>query len=123
MNVTLRIFLAVAILFFLVSIINLLRKRKLDLKYSLIWLFSGLILFLMVLFPEIVYKLSYFVGIETPVNVVYVVEAMFVLLILLSLTTIISSLNAKNRETIQALAILEKRIRDLEDSTKKKLMY
>ncbi|NZA40348.1 DUF2304 family protein [Eubacterium callanderi] len=122
MNVTLRIFLAVAILFFLVSIINLLRKRKLDLKYSLIWLFSGLILFLMVLFPEIVYKLSYFVGIETPVNVVYVVEAMFVLLILLSLTTIISSLNAKNRETIQALAILEKRIRDLEDSTKK-LMY
>lgn len=119
MNVTLRIFLAVAILFFLVIIINLLRKRKLDLKYSLIWLFSGLILFLMVLFPKIVYKLSYFVGIETPVNVVYVVEAMFVLLILLSLTNIISSLNAKNRETIQALAILEKRIRDLEDSTKK----
>lgn len=114
MNITLRIFLAIAIIFFLVIIINLLRKQKLNLQYSLIWLFSVFVLLLLITFPEIVYWISRIVGIETPVNVVYVIEAMFVLLILLSITIIISDLNEKNRKTIQALAILEKRVRELE---------
>ena len=114
MNITLRIFLAIAIIFFLVIIINLLRKQKLNLQYSLIWLFSVFALLLLITFPEIVYWISRIVGIETPVNVVYVIEAMFVLLILLSITIIISDLNEKNRKTIQALAILEKRVRELE---------
>ncbi|QCT71588.1 DUF2304 domain-containing protein [Eubacterium maltosivorans] len=114
MNITLRIFLAIAIIFFLFIIINLLRKQKLNLQYSLIWLFSVFALLLLITFPEIVYWISRIVGIETPVNVVYVIEAMFVLLILLSITIIISDLNEKNRKTIQALAILEKRVRELE---------
>ena len=114
MNIGLRIFLAIAIIFFLVIIINLLRKQKLNLQYSLIWLFSVFALLLLITFPEIVYWISRIVGIETPVNVVYVIEAMFVLLILLSITIIISDLNEKNRKTIQALAILEKRVRELE---------
>lgn len=114
MNSTLRIFLIIIILIYLIVIIDLLKRKKLNLKYSLIWLFSSLFLLLLVIFPDIVYNFSNFIGIATPVNVVFVVEAIFVLMILLSLTTIVSYLNEQNRKLTQHIALLEKRVRDLE---------
>lgn len=114
MNSALRIFLITIILIYLIVIIDLLKRKKLNLKYSLTWLFSSLFLLLLVIFPNIVYKFSDFIGIVTPVNVVFVVEAIFVLMILLSLTTIVSYLNEQNRKLAQVIALLEKRVRDLE---------
>lgn len=122
MNTTLRFFLIIVILIYLIIIINFLKRKKLDLKYSLIWLFSSLVLLLLIIFPGIVYAFSDFIGIATPINVVFVVEAIFVLIILLSLTTIVSKLNEQNRKLTQYVALLEKRIRDLEKNKQKNIL-
>lgn len=122
MNTTLRFFLIIVIVIYLIIIINFLKRKKLDLKYSLIWLFSSLVLLLLIIFPGIVYVFSDFIGIATPINVVFVVEAIFVLIILLSLTTIVSKLNEQNRKLTQYVALLEKRIRDLEKSKQENIL-
>ncbi|MDO4287878.1 MAG: DUF2304 domain-containing protein [Eubacterium sp.] len=115
MGSNLRIFLGIIVLVYLGIIINLLRKQKLNLRYSLTWLISGVVLLIMIVFPEIIYGISGLVGIETPVNTVFVIEAIFILVILLSLTTIVSLLNEKNRRLVQKVALLEKRINEIEE--------
>ena len=117
LNIKLRVFLIVAVVIYLAVIINMLRKEKLDLKYTLIWLLTGLVLLIFGVFPELTYQVSALVGIETPVNMIFVIEAIFVLAILLSLTVIVSQLNKKNRRLTQSVALLEKRLKDLEEKT------
>lgn len=114
MNLNLRLFLVICILVYLGIIINLLRKKKLNLKYTLIWLFSGIIMLIVSIFPQIINFLSSVIGIVDVTNAVFILEGMFVLVILLSLTSIVSHFNDRNRELIQKVALLEKRVRELE---------
>lgn len=114
MNINLRIFLIVCIVIYLGIIIHFLRKKELNLRYSLIWLISAFVMLIVSIFPGIIIKFSLIVGIIDTVNIVFVLEGMFVLLILLSLTAIVSHLNERSRQLIQAVALLEKRVRDLE---------
>lgn len=120
MIVNLQIFLILGIFIYLGIILHFLRKKKMNLRYSLIWLFSAVILLMVTLVPGLVELAAKIIGIATPVNMVFVVEGVFVLLILISLTTIVSNLNEKNRCMIQAIAILEKRVRELEKNDEEK---
>lgn len=115
MIVTLRIFFAVIDLIFLFVIFYLLKKKKLNLRYTLTWLFAAVALLIADIFPQIIMSAMHLVGIATPVNMVFVLEAFFVLLILLSLTVIVSHLTERVYRLTQTIAILEKRIRELEE--------
>ena len=119
MVTTLKIFFVIIDLIFLVTIINLLKKKRLNIRNTLTWLFATLAILIAALFPEIITKLTKIVGIVEPVNMVFVLEALFVLIILLSLTVIVSHLTERVYKLTQTMAILEKRIRDLENSNEK----
>lgn len=115
MNLNVKIFLIFSILIYAGIIIHFLKKKDLNLRYSLIWIFSAIVMLIVTIFPEIISKFNSFVGIIDTVNSVFILEGMFVLLILLSLTAIVSHLNNRNRQLIQAVALLEKRLRDIEE--------
>ena len=59
------------------------------------------------------------VGVASPVSMVFVLEALFVLVILLSLTAIVSHLTERVYRLTQTIAIMEKKIRELEEEKKK----
>jgi len=103
------------ILIYFAIIFYLLNKKALMLKYTLMWIFSGIIMAVMVIFPSLLKQFSLLVGISTPSNALFAAILFFILLILMSLTSIISHLNEKNIKLIQSVAILEKRVRDLEN--------
>ena len=115
MVITLRIFLIVCILIYLLIILNLLRKKNLNLRYTLVWLLSGVIMMVVCIFPDLLFEFARFIGVVDPVNMVFMVEGMFILIILLSLTTIASHINDKIRKLTQTIALLERRIRKLEE--------
>ena len=119
MNTTLKIFFVIIDLIFLIIIINLLKKKRLNLRYTLTWLFAAIALLIAASCPEIITKLTKIVGIVESVNMVFVLEAIFVLMILLSLTVIASHLTERVYRLTQTISILEKRIRDLEEANKK----
>lgn len=115
MSLALQIVLLVLVFIFLLAIIHLLRKGKLSLKYSLIWIFSSIILLIMIIFPQLSIQVSKWIGVEVPSNFIFMLEGIFVLVILISLTLIVSNQTSRLTRLTQAVAILERRIRDLEE--------
>ena len=115
MSLALQIVLLVLVVIFLLAIIHLLRKGKLSLKYSLIWIFSSIILLIMIIFPQLSIQVSKWIGVEVPSNFIFMLEGIFVLVILILLTLIVSNQTSRFTRLTQAVAILERRIRDLEE--------
>ncbi len=86
----------------------------LALKYILLWLFSGLVMGILVLFPQLLEIFVKLVGIETPMYGLFLVGIFFILLILMSLTAIVSKQTERIKNLAQNHAMLEKRLRELE---------
>lgn len=107
-------FMILGALVLLVIIFVLLKHGKMTVKYSLLWLCLSLVLLVFALFPYVVYVLRDLMGVEMPVNLVFMLMFCFVLLVLLSLSIAISQLAEKSKRLTQANAILEKRVRELE---------
>jgi len=71
-------------------------------------------------FPQIVDAVGYLVGIYAPVNTVFLFTGMFMVLILMSLTFIVSHMNSRIYKMAQAIALLEKKIRELSNEREEK---
>jgi len=116
MELFLRISLLAGIALYFILIVYFLKKKALSLKYTLLWFASGFMILLLVIFPNILYKVADFLGFVSPVNALFAVVIFFMLCILMSITSIVSKLNSKNKSVAQQLALLEKRVRELEKS-------
>ena len=113
-DITFRLALVVGVILYLVVIFFLLKKRKLSVQYSIIWLFSGFALLVFALVPYVVLVLGDILHIVNPVNFVFLAAIGFMLLILLSISAAVSQLTEKNKTLTQNAALLERRIRELE---------
>ena len=114
-NLTLRLDMFLGAVVFLVVILWLLKKGRLMVRYSIIWLMAGGALVFAV-FPYIVLVLRDWLNMEMPVNVIFTLVLAFVLLLLLSLSTIVSGFAEKLKRLAQENALLEKRVRELEQA-------
>ncbi len=102
-------------LVYLLIVFYLLKKQKLAVQYAIIWLVSGFVLLLFAIFPYIVLVLSDILHVLNPVNFIFLVTLCFVLLILLSLSVVVSGFALRIKRLTQNAALLERRIRELED--------
>ena len=93
MDLKVTVFFVVVIFMYLAFIIHLLKKKKLELKYTLSWLISSFVLLIIIVFPSIMYWISNIIGIKTPINSALILGCMFIILILITITSIVSSLN------------------------------
>lgn len=110
----LQITLCVAVICYFIIILYYLKKKMLELKYTLLWLVAGIVMGVMIFFPE---SLTWFVrhlGIESNMNGLFILCFAFSISILMALTSIASRQQMKIRILIQELSMLEKRIRELE---------
>ena len=115
MSVTLQLELLLGSVCLLAVIFYMLKKNLLSVKYSLLWLFFAAALILFAAVPYVVYVLRDILNIEIPVNLVFVLLFCFVLLVLLSVSVAISQLAEKAKRLAQSKALLEKRVRELEN--------
>lgn len=113
---TLRISLIAAVLCYFIVILYFLKQRALNLKYTLLWLVAGFVMGLLVAIPELLVAIIRLFGIQDNMNGLFIFMIGFIILILLSLTSIASRQNGKLRKLTQELAILDKRVRELEQS-------
>lgn len=115
MTTVFRIILLVCVLVYLLVILALMRRGRMSLKYSLIWFLSGVILLICVIFPQVICFFTRLMGIYSDTNAVFFIGVCFLILIVLSLTSIASGQSERIRTLVQTQAILEKRVRDLEE--------
>ncbi len=111
----LRILLLIGVAVYLFVILWLMKKQKLLVRYSIIWLFSAAVLALFAVFPYIVLVLRDLTKIVTPSNLIFMMAIAFLLLISLCLTSIVSGLSEKIKKLAQQNALLERRVRELEE--------
>ena len=116
----LRVLLLIAVCIYFIMVFCLLRRKTLNLKYTLLWLASGSVMLILALFPQLLQSFASLVGIYDPMNALFSLIIFCIIIILMSLTAIVSKFNRKTKTLIQALALLEKRVRDSEDISNEK---
>ncbi len=116
LSANLRITLIIAVCCYFILILLFLKRRALELKYTLLWLLAGVVMGIFVLFPNLLLHLVKFLGIESPMNGLFVLCIGFIICILMALTSIVSRQTMKIRALIQENAMLEKRLREAEQS-------
>ena len=99
---------------FLVMMIDLIRKNRVALKYALLWLFSGLLMILLAIFPKILDRMARLVGIYSPVNALFAVLLCCGLVLMISFSVIMSGNKKSIVRLTQEISLLENRIRELE---------
>jgi hypothetical protein len=102
---------AVAALLLLFVVFELIRSRRLQERYALLWLLTGLVLLVLALWRGALGLLADAVGIAYPPSALFVLAAVFILLLLLHYSTVISKLSDQNRILAQRLALLENQLR------------
>ena len=114
MSTKLQAFMLLALALYFFILFQLLKKKRLNLKYTILWIFAGFIMLLVSLFPQILFAVTDFIGIEVPSNALFAMIFFFVIIILMTLTSIVSKQNEQLKRLTQTIALLEKRIRELE---------
>lgn len=99
---------------FMLYVLYLVSKGRLNLKYSLLWLGLSIAMILICLFSKQVGDITYMLGFRVFSNFVFVAGLCFLLIVCLALSSIVSRQADAIRLLTQKLALVEKRVEDLE---------
>lgn len=103
-------------IFLLLVIIELVRRRYLSERYSLLWILTGIAFLILSIKMDILVYFSRILGFAVPTNALFFFGILFLILIVLSLSVILSRLTEKNKILTQEIVLLKKRIEDIEKS-------
>jgi hypothetical protein len=103
---------ALAAFILLAVVFELIRRRQLQERYALLWLLTGLVVFVLAVWRDGLGRFSELVGIYYPPSALFVLASFFVLVVLLHYSTVISKLSEQNTILAQRLALLENRIEE-----------
>ncbi len=119
MTLKLQVVIAVAIFFVFAILVNMIRRRSLELKYALPWMLVLAALFVFACWPRLLIVVSDFLGIYAPVNMIFFLGFCFSLLIIFSLTVALSRLSNSIRTLDQIVALNEKKLEELQQELDK----
>jgi hypothetical protein len=102
--------LAAAVL--LVIVLELIRSRRLQERYAVLWLLTGGVMLVFAIWGDALNELADLVGIAYPPSALFLLGAAFILLVLLHYSTVISRLSEQNTALTQRLALLELRLEE-----------
>jgi hypothetical protein len=101
-----------ASLVLLAVVFHLIRSRRLREQYALLWLLTGIVLLALSAWREGLNTVAGWVGVTGyPPAVLFAVATLFVLVVLLHYSTVISRLADQNSVLAQRLALLEEQLR------------
>ncbi len=114
----LQIVLLSATLSFLIYIIDMVRNKRLELHYIIIWLFSAIALIVITILPGALHLISQLLHIQEPVNTLFMSLIFFLIMIIFSLTKILSKNFVRVSTLAQELGIVKLEIEQLKRQMK-----
>lgn len=109
MNIKIQIIVGIIVVLALCIIVNMIRKKRLELRYALSWLCVGIAILVLDCFPQLISWLSEKIGIASPINMLFFFGFCFSLMITFVLTIAISRMSIRIKELAQEIALFEKR--------------
>jgi hypothetical protein len=115
MSVTLYISTIVLSLFFVLSVVELVRRGKLREQYSLLWLGFGLILLILSASKRLLGILAKWFGVYYAPSLLFLFGLLFAFALILHITVVISRQTDRVIRLTQELAITQHRLAELEE--------
>lgn len=115
MSIELRVITIILSLCFLLFVGIMIRRRRILLKYSLLWMLLGVLGVLAAVFPGWIFALSSLFGFEKASNFLFAACIVFLMVLSLRLCAVNSRQHLRIKELVQTTSLLEKRIRALEE--------
>ena len=112
MSINLRLGIFAVSLIIVIIIIQILKRGKVPIKYSLVWFLSTIIMLLVAFFPDLLIVIAKIIGFETMSNMVIGVMIIILFLISMALTIIVSGQKEKITLLIQEVSILKRKVEE-----------
>ncbi len=107
MTFNLRLGLIIVFLLLMIVVIKILKKGRIPVKYSLVWIMSGFIILLVGVIPSLFECISRLFGFVTMANMVVGIFIFILLMITISLTVMIAGQKKKTTILIQEISLLK----------------
>jgi hypothetical protein len=99
-------------------VLGLIRSARLQARYAVLWLLTGAVMLLLAVWRDLLGLVAKGMGIAYPPSALFVLGSLFILILLLHYSTVISRLCEQNKVLAQRLALLQARLE--EDETVEK---
>jgi hypothetical protein len=96
----------------LALLFHLLRTRRIREKYAGIWISVAVAVIVVAVFPRLAFWLAELVGVETPVNLLFAVAFVVLLVVCIQLSSEVSRLEEETRTIAEEVALLRIEVRD-----------
>lgn len=114
---SLNVILIIGSVCFFIFIVDMVRTKKLELKYALTWLLTGFSFIVMAVFPQTLYFVAGILHIELPVNALFLCVIFLLLLIVFALTVAVSHQSNRIKKLIQEIGLLKEEIEKRNNSS------
>ena len=104
------IFAAIASLLLLLVVFELIRSRRLRERYALLWLLTASVMLVLSVWRGGLETIAGAVGIHYAPSALFALASLFIVVVLLHYSTVISKLSDQNAILAQRLALLEERL-------------
>ena len=94
----------------LLVVLELVRRRRLLERYALLWLLSSVVLLGLAIWRGVLEEIAEAIGVAYPPNALFLIAFLFILLLLLHFSVVVSRLADQTKVLAQRLAQLEARV-------------
>ena len=98
---------AIASLLLILIVLELIRGRRLKERYALLWLVTGVVLLVLSAWRDGLNTIAGWLGATYPPAILFAVATLFIIVVLLHYSTVLSQLDDQNTLLAQRLALLE----------------
>lgn len=91
-------------------ILELVRRRRLREEYSWLWLLTGAMMLVLVVWYRLLLFITWMIGAVTPVTTLFIFSTLFLVAIAIHYSVVISRLTTQMKNLAQELAIVASRI-------------
>jgi|HubBroStandDraft_3_1064219.scaffolds.fasta_scaffold06105_3 hypothetical protein len=95
----------------LLTVLEMVRRRRLMERYALLWLLSAVILLALAIWSGALARISHTIGVIYPPNALFFIAIGFILLLLLHFSSAMSRLSDQSETLAQRQAMLDERLR------------
>ncbi len=104
----------VVVIVLFVLVIDFIRRGLLKEKYSVLWLILIAVVGLFAVWRDLLDRVALLVGVKYPPSLLFLMAFVFVLLILLHFSVVISVLTERNKKLAQEVAIIKDELLEIE---------
>lgn len=109
MSIQLKIFLIALLVFQIFLIVFTLKKKKLSMRFTSLWLFLVILMIIVVIFPKLILNLSKIFGFEAASNMIFLLGFFFLFYMVFLFTINLSIQNEKIKLLIQEVSLLKRK--------------